>query len=84
MPDYSTENLERLILTMREWSMKRPWTPEQTAAWRLRWFGRTPEQDQEAREKHWEERCDELDRGFDRYERPEREPFNDWPNGQGE
>lgn len=81
-PDYSTENLNRLIETMSEWSMKRPWTKEQTAAWRLRWFGRTPEQDAEARERHQDELYDERSRGFDRYEREEREPFNDWPSGQ--
>ena len=76
--DLSLEHLQDLIATMRDWSMKQPWTEAQMAAWRLRWFGRTPERDRAAREAA-------LVARFDReYERPtEREPFNDWPNGQG-
>jgi hypothetical protein len=75
--DLSIDNLRALIATMPEWSMaSTKWTPAQTAAWRLRWFGRTPEQDAAAREEYKETR-----RSYD--ERPEREPFIDWPNGQG-
>ena len=75
--DFSTANLERLIETMSEWSNKFPRTPEQTAAWRLRWFGLTPAQDVAAREAYENNRFD------DDMQPPEREPFNDWPNGQG-
>lgn len=75
--DFSAENLDRLIATMSDWSMNRQWTPEQTAAWRLRWFKRTPAQDVAARDEHESNRFDD-----ERYP-PEREPFNDWPNGQG-
>lgn len=63
--------------------MGHPYTRAQTAAWRLKWFGMTPEDDHRRREEHAIQRYDELRRGFDRYEQPEREPFNDWPNGQG-
>ena len=82
-PALSIENLNQLIATMPEWSRKRPWTPEQTAAWRLRWFGRTPEDDVRAREEYHSQRDSELSRGFDRFAKDEREPFNDWPNSQG-
>jgi hypothetical protein len=82
--DLSIDNLRALIATMPEWSMaSTKWTPAQTAAWRLRWFGRTPEQDAAASEEYRERRDDLRRRGIDPYERPEREPFTDWPNGQG-
>ena len=83
MADLSIDNLRSLIVTMPDWSTRRPWTEEQTAAWRLRWFNETPEDRERKREEHREQRAAELARGFDRCEREEREPFNDWPNGQG-
>jgi hypothetical protein len=79
----SLEHLTSLIGTMPEWSMKQPWTKAQMAAWRLRWFGTTPEQDATAREEYRKNREHELRSGFDRYAAPERAPFIDWPNGQG-
>jgi hypothetical protein len=79
----SIPHLEELIGTMRDWSMKRPWTKAQLAAWRLRWFGQTPEQDARDREEYYEQRQRELRNGFDRYARREQDPFIDWPNGQG-
>jgi hypothetical protein len=80
--DFSQENLQRLIETMSDWSAKRPWTTEQTAAWRLRWFGRTPAEDATAREEAEIARYERQRSGFDDY-RDEREPFNDWPNNMG-
>jgi hypothetical protein len=81
-PELSIENLQRLIATMKDWSMKQPWTKAQTAAWRLRWFGKTPEQDAAAREEYQLAKF-ERERSGD-FDRPmEREPFTDWPNGQG-
>jgi hypothetical protein len=68
---------------MKDWTMNQPWTKAQMAAWRLRWFGKSPEQDVADREDYLLQRDDDLRRGFDRYGRQEREPFNDWPNGQG-
>lgn len=82
--DLSRENLDRLIETMPQWSMSGArFTKAQTAAWRLHWFGKTPEDDARAREDFQIGRADELARGFDRYASREREPFIDWPNGQG-
>jgi hypothetical protein len=76
--DFSPENLQRLISTMNEWSMKRPWTPEQTAAWRLRMFGRTPADDVRALEV-----MEEYERyGSDEPRRWEPPEIN-YPNGQG-
>lgn len=81
--DLSMEHLQALIATMPAWSMRpAEWTRAQVAAWRLRWFGRTPEQDAAAREDALLERFDRERNGYD--DRPiEREPFTDWPNGQG-
>jgi len=79
----SLDHLNELIATLSEWSRQQPWTKAQMAAWRLHWFGRTPEDDERAREECDLRRADELARGFDRYAPREREPFTDWPNGQG-
>jgi hypothetical protein len=82
--DLSIEHLKALISTLPEWSMKQPWTKAQAAAWRLCWFGKTPEQDAADREEWQIRRAEELAAGFDRYSPREQEPFIDWPNGQGE
>jgi hypothetical protein len=77
--DFSLEHLQSLIVTMKDWTQ--PWSQSQMAAWRLRWFGVTPEDDERRREEHFENRRWGLDDVDDR--RFEGESFNDWPNGQG-
>jgi glutathione S-transferase len=80
--DLSMEHLQELISTMSEWSIGQKWTAAQTAAWRLRWFGKTPQQDADDRDtarQHWldyVQRCDET-------KTANREPLTDWPNNQG-
>jgi hypothetical protein len=75
--DLSPVHLQQLIETMPEWSRAFPYTRAQMAAWRLRWFGLTPEDDERARDEYDMSRRSYDDRDVDR------EPFNDWPNGQG-
>jgi hypothetical protein len=73
----SLSHLADLIITMQDWSRRQPWSRAQMAAWRLRWFGKTPREDARSRQKCREQLERERRRGFDRYAPREREPFID-------